>query len=162
MDGLISKPFQNPAINVVYTTPEGTTAALTAAYSLSRGLEIRVRVLVFKVVPYQVELMDPTVSTTIVLRRILSELTTATQNAEFTVQYVLCRDQDDALVRSLDRDSLVVIGGRRGFVTSREERIARKLAGIGHEVVFVPTNAAQGRESWTHRCRNFVFRYVLR
>jgi hypothetical protein len=48
----------------------------------------------------------------------------------------LCRDSSETLLAVLKPRSLVVIGGRRRWWPTREERLAKKLRGAGHEVIF--------------------------
>jgi hypothetical protein len=48
----------------------------------------------------------------------------------------LCRDRVETLRKVLKPHSLVVIGGRRSWWPTPENRLARQLRRSGHEVVF--------------------------
>ena len=124
-------------VNVVYTTAQATRSALATARAFSKDLDIKVRVLAFQVVPFPLQIDEPAVASGFAVDQILEDLEVP-DDTEFTLQYSLCRDANDALLRSLKSQSLVVIGGRTRIVPSRELRIARKLQSVGHEVVFVP------------------------
>jgi acetyl esterase/lipase len=60
----------------------------------------------------------------------------ATTPVETTVRLYLCRDQMETLAAVLEPHSLIVLGGRRRWWPTQEERLARKLRRAGHEVVF--------------------------
>src|SRR5262245_38397297 len=123
-------------VNIVHTTLESTSAALTTASSFSRDLEITIRVLAFQVVPFPLNIDEPAVCPDFAINRILDGLQDHT-DVEFFLEYIVCRDRDDALIRSLTKESVVVIGVRHGLIPTKEQRIARKLEDLGHQVVFV-------------------------
>src|SRR5690349_20085212 len=98
MDVLLIPRFRDTRtdVNVVFTTAEGTRAALVTTASFSKGLKVSVRVLAFQVVPYPLDIDKPAVSREFAVNQILSELCIPGA-AEFTLQYALCRDQNEAL-----------------------------------------------------------------
>ena len=49
------------------------------------------------------------------------------------------RDPAETLAAVLKPDSVVVLGGRKRWWPTTEERLARKLRRIGHEVIFTET-----------------------
>jgi hypothetical protein len=149
-------------VNVVYTTPKATQAAVAAANSLAKDLDIRVRVLAFQVVPYPLDIHEPPVPPEFLLNRIAAQLKPSPGNPEFNIDCAACRDPQDALLRCLPTPSLVIIGGRPGIMRSREERIAHKLENMGHEVVFVPLIAHFRAARWLHRCCGAALRWFAR
>src|SRR5213593_3790396 len=104
-------PQAKTKVNIVYTTPAGTRAALTAASSFSEGMEINIRILAFQVVPYPLDIDKPAVQPDFAINHILMKLVPYSDR-QFTLQYMVCRDRDDALIQCLEPKSLVVIGGR--------------------------------------------------
>jgi hypothetical protein len=161
MDVSLATPARQTTthVNVVYTSPEATRTALATATSLSKDLEIRVRVLAFQVVPFPLALEMPTVPADFRLHQILTELKVP-DYGEFTICHALCRDRYDALIQSLEAHSLVVIGGRGGVIRSREQRLARRLERMGHEVVFVATDKDPNEAGWGYRGRHIVRRWL--
>jgi hypothetical protein len=162
MDVLLAPRLLNSKseVSVVYTTPEGTRRALAKAMFFSRDLKIRVRVLAFQVVPFPLAIDKPSVSPEFAVEQILSDLGSL-MDTEFTLQYSLCRDRDEALARCLSAESIVVIGGPLRFIWSREQRMARRLEKLGHEIVFVPTGNASDVRRWFQRYREFAQRWLL-
>ncbi len=123
-------------VNIVYTTPEATRTALLAARSYSKQLKVRVRVLAFQIVPYPLNIDEPDVSNEFAIDQILTALT-ADPEIEFSLEYFLCRDPEDALIRYLESPTIVVIAGRSRLFPSKEQRLARRLSNLGHQVVFI-------------------------
>jgi len=153
-------PIRTAEVCVVYTTPEGTESALSAANLLSKDLKIKVCVLALQVVPYALDIDEPPVSPGFMVHQILTDLKRTSPHSEFTLQYALCRDYDLALAQFLKEPSIVVIGGRRGVIPSHEQRIARKLEQAGHQVLFVPTKECSHKAPWMDRCRDYANRWL--
>jgi hypothetical protein len=125
-------------IMVVYTTPEGTLGALKAADALAKDLNARVGLIVTEVVPFRLPLDQPRVSVEFLKERQDVLVSNAgIESQEIRVQICLCRDRKHTLHRLLPPRSLVVIGGRRNWWSSREQRLETFLARLGHHVVFV-------------------------
>src|SRR5262249_42504480 len=125
-------------ITVVFTSVDATVAALKKAGRLAESLGARITLLVPQVVPYPCPLADPPVSLDFQERRFCE--IAAESPVEIHVQLYLCRDSRDVLKRTLKPKSLIVLGGRRRWWPTREWRLARKLRGEGHEVVFTEVN----------------------
>jgi hypothetical protein len=62
----------------------------------------------------------------------------AASPVDIRVQLYLCRDQLETLKITLKPHSIVVIGGRKRWWPTREQRLARKLQNH-HEVIFAET-----------------------
>jgi hypothetical protein len=119
-------------VTVVFTTSEGTAAALRTAGSLAKQLNGRVTLLAPVAVSWHVPFDQPPVATEWNRRRL--ETLARECPADTTVRLHLCRDGWDTLRRLLRPNSLVVLGGGKHWWT-REARLARKLRRLGHEVV---------------------------
>jgi hypothetical protein len=126
-----------PTSYVIATQFEGTQAALEAAIPLARGSRARLMVLVPQIVPYALSLDDlggPAPFATERYRNLLHQL-----HAEAEVRLCRCRRLDDVIQQMLPLQAMVVVGGPAGtWRASREERLARRLAHLGHRVVFAP------------------------
>ncbi len=123
---------------VVYTTPEGTLGALKAAGALAKDLSAGVGLIVTEVVPFRLPLDQPRVSVEFLKERQNALVSKAgIEGQEIRVQICLCRDLKHTLHRLLPSRSLVVVGGRRNWWSSREQRLETFLARLGHHVVYV-------------------------
>ena len=119
-------------VDVVYTTAEGTRAALATAKGFSKDLAIAIRLIAVQVVPYPLQIDEPGIGVRAVITRILDELRGCVDPTEIQIDHALCRDHDQGLLRTLKPHSLVLIGGG-----SRERQTAQMLANRGHQVLFV-------------------------
>jgi hypothetical protein len=129
-------------VTVVYTTLEGTLGALKAADTLAKDLNARVAMIVTEVVPFRLPLDQPRVPVQFLQDRQDDLVSRAgIESQEIRVQICLCRDRKHTLHELLPPRSLVVIGGRRNWWSSREQRLETFLARLGHHVVFVEVGA---------------------
>jgi hypothetical protein len=145
-------------ITVAYTTPVGTQAALKAAATLARNLEARLGLIITEVVPFRLPLDQPRVSVEFLKRRQEALVAQAGLDGdEMSVQICICRDRKEALGRLLPVPSLVVLGGRRGWWHTREQRLETFLARLGHQVVFIDAHAGTpAAESGNAAGRNYA------
>jgi hypothetical protein len=129
-------------ITVVYTTQDGTLAALKTAAALARGLNARLGLIVTEVVPFRLPIDQPRVPVDFLKQR-QNELVSGAglSGEEIRVQICVCRDTKETLGRLLPTPSLVVLGGRRGFWPSRERRLETFLSRLGHHVIFADAAA---------------------
>src|ERR1035437_2021315 len=125
-------------VNVIFTDPQATVAALKTAGSLARDLGACIRVRAAITVPYALPLDKPPVSAGFI-EDLLSDLLCRLDldALEPSVHLYVCRDQVEALLQVLTRNSLVVIGGRKHWWPTAERRVAKALRSKGHRVVFV-------------------------
>ena len=121
---------------VIPTSVDATVMALKRAGALAESLGARITLVVPQVVPYPLPLTSPPVLLDFQERR-FAEIAKESP-VEIRVQLYLCRDQLETLGKVLRPHSLVVIGGRRRWWRTREEKLARKLQ-AGHEVIFTET-----------------------
>jgi len=121
-------------IAVIFTTDEGTRAALRMAASLASGWTARVRILVAQVVPFPLPLASPPVLIDFNERRF--QALAEQSPVETSVNLYLCRDRIETLLSALAPRSLIVIGGRKRWWPTAETRLAAALRRGGHDVLF--------------------------
>lgn len=125
-------------VNVIFTEPPATAAALRAAESFARGLGACVRLRAAIIVPWQLPLDQPPVSVSF-FEQILRDLVDQ-QNPdapEQTIHLYICRDWVETLLEVLRPNSVVVIGCRKCWWPTGESRMVRALRAKGHRVVLV-------------------------
>ncbi len=122
---------------VVYTSVAATLGALRGAATLARPLGAKITLVVPQIVPYPLPLASPPVLLDFNERRFQAMAEDGA--VETAVRIYLCRDRWDALGCLLPPRSLVVLGGKRRWWPTAERRTARKLRGLGHEVVLLET-----------------------
>jgi len=123
-------------VNVIFTNPQATVAALKTARSLARNLGACIGVRAAIAVPYALPLDKPPVAVRFT-ERLLSDLVRRMElrNFDSSVHVYLCRDQVETLLRVLGPNSLVVIGGRKHWWPTAGSRMANALRSKGHRVV---------------------------
>ena len=128
-------------LNVIFTDPQGTAAALNFAQSFARELGGCVRLRAAIAVPHQLPLDQPPVSIAFLQENLRNLASQVADGFEPTVHLYLCRDRAPAVLQVLRPDSLVVLGGRRRWWPTDESRLARALRARGHRVIFVDSRA---------------------
>ena len=123
-------------VNVIFTTDEGTLAALKTADSLARRLGTRIRLLAPQPVPLVLPLTHPQVSVEFLKRRLLNMARQCEDAIEVHSELLLCRDRTRCVLQVLSRNSVVVVGGKKRWWATREARLARALTAKGHHVIF--------------------------
>ena len=138
-------------VTVIATTAEGTTCALNEASRLARDLDAHITLLKIEVVPLRFPLDKPPVSLDFTIKQQCSlVLRSSAREEDVTIRTCLCRDQDAYLRSALRRRALIVIGGRRPWWISREERLKRALHRLGHHVIFVDVDHMSDWSSQTN------------
>lgn len=123
-------------ITVVYTTVAATLAALRRAGELAQELDARIRILVPQVIPYPLPIDRPPIDPSFKVRHFR---TISVDGAiETNIDVRLCRDPYKAIMQSVCPQSIVVVGGRKRWWRTREQRLAKSLSLAGHQVIFVP------------------------
>ena len=127
-------------LNVIFTDPQGTLAALRTAGKLAQGLGAHVHLVALQAVPLRLPIDQPQVSVDF-RKRMLSELISQAElnPEETTAELYLCRDQAQALRQLLKPNSLVVMGGKKHWWPTAESRLEEALLAEGHEVVLAAT-----------------------
>jgi len=122
-------------VNVIFTTNSGTLAALELASRLGANLGVCPNVLMLYAVPYALPLEKPAVSIGFLEERIRG--VTRVSPMKITARIYLCRDPKRSLHQILQPHSLIVIGGKKRWWPTKEQRFARMLRKEGHEVIFL-------------------------
>jgi len=137
-------PAESPAvapsllsITVIATSAQGTLAALRKAGELAKGLGSQITLISAQVVPYALPLSRPAVP--LEFQSMQFRKLAASCPVDVNVCLILCRDEMEMLKRVLMPRSIVVIGGRKGWLPNRAGRLARKLQNC-HEVIFAETD----------------------
>jgi hypothetical protein len=132
-------------LNVIFTDPRSTRAALNFAQSYAHELGARIHLRAAIAVPFQLPLEEPPVPVSFLqetLRKLVSQLERDVFDP--TAHLYLCRDRVRALSQALKPNSLIVIGGRRRWWPTAESRMAQALRSKGHRVIFVDSRARLG------------------
>jgi hypothetical protein len=130
------------SLTVVHTSYQGTLAALKAAATLATNLDVRLGLIMTEIVPHRLPLDRPRRSVEF-LKRIQEDLVAEAGlgSEEILIQICVCRDTRETLGRLLPTPSLIVLGGRRAWWPTREQRLETFLSRLGHQVVFVDSGA---------------------
>jgi len=125
-------------VRVIYTTPEGTVAALRAAGDLATNLQASITLVVAEPVPMHFSLERPHVPVDFLERHnwaLISEAGLLDHPVD--IKICLCRNARQALKQVLGAHSLIVIGGGAHWWNRAERKLANWLSRLGHHVIFV-------------------------
>jgi hypothetical protein len=122
-------------ITVIFTSFDLTQEAVKSAESLAMRVGVPVAVVAAQVVPYPLPLDRPPVPSGFIFRRFESIVKQLPVKTEFRI--FLCRDQMQCLKSILSTDSPVVMGVRKRFWPTRDERLAQRLRCAGYDVTLV-------------------------
>jgi hypothetical protein len=127
---------------VVFSTPEATRSALERAEGWAVHLDAAIRLVMFQVVPYPMEIDHPPVPTEFLVQQLWDVIPSGA--SEFALEVFLCRDVQSALLEILKPASLVILGRSRRW-RPPEERLGSALEHRGHMVVLLRSpNGASG------------------
>ena len=124
-------------VNVIFTTTEGTVAALKSAEHLARQLSARIRIVAPQVVPLRLPLTHPPVSIEFLEQRLMRVAGVCSDGVEVRAELLLCRERAQCLMQVLRRDALVVLGGKKRRWLAREDKLAAFLRAKGCRVIFI-------------------------
>ncbi|HTC94219.1 MAG TPA: hypothetical protein VK699_12335 [Terriglobales bacterium] len=145
-----SSPDSDPRlrVTVIFTTPEGTLAALRTARDLARNLGFRISLVIAEVVPFHFPLDRPPVSIDFLKQRSLALVSKSDVEAEqVNIELYFCRDRKQCLQRILVPNSVVVIGGRKQWLIRRERKLEAFIRSHGHRVISVDTKFKSGNKA---------------
>ncbi len=128
---------QRLEVSVVFTTTGGTVSALKRAGRLAHNLTSRIKLLVPQVVPYPLALTEPPVPAQFNERRLRAIAMKSPLPTD--VRLCLCRDRAAAVSSQLRPGSLVVLGTRKRWWPTADQRLAATLRKAGHKVIVVET-----------------------
>lgn len=120
---------------VPYTEWSVTDAVLKRAVDLAAGLDVTITLVAVHTVPYAAGFGCPAV----VHAHLVEQLVDLAAHCPLPVtpQVVLARDPADGLKFVLKPESTVLVGSRRHFWRTAEEKLARSLAASGHKVALL-------------------------
>lgn len=122
-------------IAVPYTEWSLARAVMDRVPALTAGLNATVRLIAVHVVPYPLTFRCPASVHAFLVEQLLDLASRSPLSVD--PQVVLARYQEEGFRRVLDRQSIVLIGARRRFWRTQEEKLARALAHEGHQVVLL-------------------------
>jgi hypothetical protein len=120
---------------VIFTSIGRTLIALEKASQLAKPLKSGIEILAVQTVPFTLPLDDPSVPFEFLVRRL--EEMAAQFPVPIKISAYLCRDQLEALKLVLNCYCPVVMGFRKRWWPTRDERVARKLRRAGYNVILV-------------------------
>lgn len=120
-------------ITVLHTNTRATVKALQNVARLSDDLLVDVRILVLQVVPYPLPIDTPDVPLDFTSQRLMAAVSPL--NLDVRIEICVGRDKAAMLESALAPASLVVAGSRRQWWPNSENRIAKLLGRLGHQVV---------------------------
>jgi hypothetical protein len=100
-------------------------------------LNARITLLAAQVVPYPLPLESPPVPRDFQESQFAAIMRQS--SVEATVRLYLCREPVETLAAVLRPASLVVLGGRRRWWPTAEQKLARRLRRAGHDVILAET-----------------------
>jgi len=124
-------------IKVVYTGTAATVSALKRAHQCAQALGAHIDLLYWQVVPRFFDFNAPPVSIHFMQRQLCSMAQACCPDVTVEVRMFLCRHLEESLADILSRESLVILGGKKKWWHSREEKLANALASRGYMVLFV-------------------------
>ena len=131
-----------PRITVVYTTMEGTLAALEAAVQLSSGLGAEIVLLVAEKVAIYYPINYAHLAAKFfegVRTMIVKEL--RMKESSIKLEIFFCRLPAQCFEAMLDERSIVVLGTESRWWQRRERRMVRTLKVLGHDPVLIKPRA---------------------
>lgn len=119
-------------IVVPYTGGEMTSRVVESAATLTAGLEAVLKLVAVYVAPYPAELRCPEGME----QHLTEQLTKIAERTKLpsSVHLIVSRDRNEGFRSALRPGSAVLLGMRKRFWRTREERLARELSLQGHHV----------------------------
>jgi hypothetical protein len=120
---------------IPYTEPSVTAAVLKRVPILTAGLNARVTLVAVHTLPYPLPFVCPTVAHA----QLVEQLVELASQCALPVnpQVVLARDREEGFRYALKPASTVLVGTRKNFWRTAEEKLARSLARDGHKVALI-------------------------
>jgi len=125
-------------IVIPHRSPELTRSALKYAATLTRDLNVRLRLIDVHVVPYGVPLDAPTVDPRHLARRVRS--LAMQSELPISAEVIYARDWELGLRRALAPGSVVLMAMKRSWWPTKDKRLAARLRKLGHQVMWVESD----------------------
>jgi hypothetical protein len=135
--------IRTDAVYVVFTSIEGTLAAVRVAGGFAKALGVPVKLIHFRTVPYALSVDEPTGMSAVETDAFVTRL--RAEGLDTRVRVYLCRDRRRAVPLAFKPHSLIVVAGQRSWWPTGSERWRRTLEAAGHFVVFVDTSEHKER-----------------
>ena len=132
-------------IVVPYTERALTAAVLQRASVLTAGLNASIRLVAIHAVPYPLPFHCPAAEHAHLVERLVDLASRCPSSV--APEVVLARYRDAGFRHVLKPASIVLIGARKRFWPTREEKLARALARDGHMVVLVHLEEKETRNA---------------
>jgi hypothetical protein len=120
---------------VPYTDLAVTSALLQRAQALTAGLKVCIKLVAVHAVPYPAAFRCPTAMHSFLVDQLL-ELADGS-SLPVTPQVVLARSREEGFRYALKSESTILLGTRRHFWRTAEEKLARMLVADGHKVALL-------------------------
>ena len=130
-------PEPGLSVFVVFTSIDRTLRALEKAREMARLSGAKIAVIALQIVPYPLPIFEPPVGFEFVVRRFAEKAGRSQEKIQ--VSAYLCRDPFEALKVILNPDYPVVMGIKKKWWPTRDERLARRLRRAGYDVISVET-----------------------
>jgi hypothetical protein len=130
--------IRTDTVYVVFTSIDGTLAAVRVAGDFAKALGVPVAVIHVRTVPYALPVDAPCGTSPAETETFIERL--RAEGLDMRVHVYLCRDEHQAIRLAFKRHSLIVIAGRRSWWPTGSEHWRRMLEAAGHFVVFVDTS----------------------
>jgi hypothetical protein len=135
----VASPVRTTEVNVIFTTPRGTLAAMRTAAALSRVSGASVRLIDPRPVHIPLRAAGYALAAgEVPIEEREREGVIAAAGVPVEVQVYVCGHPSNVARVALHDRSLVIVGGRRSWFPTRLERFQRALESQGHVVMFVP------------------------
>jgi len=130
-------PALGLSVFVVFTSTTRTLKALGRAAEIARPFGVGIVILAMQVVPFLLSLDQLPVPFDFIIRRFRKVASRSPW--KIRVRAYVCRDQFETLKRILPPNSPIVIGVRKGWWPTHDEKLARRLRRAGHDVTLLKT-----------------------
>jgi len=120
---------------VPYTDLEVTRTLLQRAQALTAGLQARLKLVAVHTVPYPAAFRCPTSMHAFLVDQLMELAGECALPVDPEV--VLARSREEGFRYALKSDSTILLGTRRRFWRTDEERLARMLVADGHKVALL-------------------------
>jgi hypothetical protein len=135
--------IRTDTVYVVFTSIDGTLAAVRVAGDFARAFGVPVTLIHFRTVPYALSVDEPTGMSPVETDAFIARLRAET--LDIRVRVYVCRDGRRAIPLAFRPHSLIVVAGQHGWWPTESERWRRTLEAAGHFVVFVDTSGYKER-----------------